>query len=733
MTFPAADPTRKSSSRFSRPNRFCGSKSLAAGLAIVALVVGLVAVRSSGPGSPFAWVAGVTRADEAKEPRRAPANVPPNPFPERIIVPEGIFDGGVGWLNAAGPISMKDLRGKVVLLDFWTFCCINCIHVLPDLKYLEEKYEKELVVIGVHSAKFENEKESENIRRAIQRYEIKHPVVNDANMLIWQKFGVRSWPTMVLIDPEGYFCGAQPGEGNRELLDRVIAKLIEHHNAKGTLDKTPVRFDLELEKLPPTPLRFPSKLLVDEAGGRLFVTDSNYNRIIIAGLNGKLLDVIGTGEIGRKDGKFDVAQFDHPHGMALAGDLLFVADTENHLIRQVDLEQRTVSTLAGTGEQARGRRAAGPLRTTPLNSPWDLLHHDGTLYIAMAGPHQIWIHKRGTNSIGVYAGSGLEDIRDGARAESAFAQPSGLAALGNHFYVCDSEGSSIRQVPFDAREKVTTIVGTHDLPLARALFEFGDRDGVGTQARLQHPLGIAEHQGTLYVADSYNHKIKKLTPGTDGWKSTTWLGNGKPGANLDPPQFSEPAGLAVLRGKLLIADTNNHRLVAADLRTGKVEPFVIDGLEPPPPPKTEHGEPDDAEYPAVAAQRLSAEGALAIEIALDLPAEHKLNPLAPVTYHLQLDDGQTLFDADTLPARGRAEAEGKTARISLPLSAATGKASLKLATTYAYCREGTGGLCRIATARWTVPIEVVANGPRQSVRLATPPIELPAASDNPLQ
>ena len=243
---------------------------------------------------------------------------PPNPFPRRFKAPE--LDGGNGWLNTSGEITLKDLRGKVVLLDFWTFCCINCMHVLPDLAYLEKKYDKQLVVIGVHSAKFENEKETENIRRAIVRYEISHPVINDSDMTVWRKFNVQSWPTLVLIDPEGYYCGSISGEGNREGLDAVIEKVVAYHKHKKTLDETPVRFDLEREKAKPTPLKFPGKVLADEAGRRLFISDSNHNRIVIAGLDGKLVNVIGTGAIGKTDGAFDKATFDHPQGMALVGE-----------------------------------------------------------------------------------------------------------------------------------------------------------------------------------------------------------------------------------------------------------------------------------------------------------------------------------------------------------------------------------------------------------------------------
>jgi thiol-disulfide isomerase/thioredoxin len=191
-------------------------------------------------------------------PRQA-AEAPQNPFPEAVMVPDGILEGGTEWLNTSQPLDLKDLRGKIVVLDFWTYCCINCMHVLPDLKFLEEKYGNQLVVIGVHSAKFDNEKVSQSIRDAIVRYEIQHPVVNDSEMLIWRKFGTRAWPTLALIDPEGKYAGSQSGEGNRELFDNVIGKLVEYHRWKGTLDETPIVFQSEASKVQPTPLRYPGK------------------------------------------------------------------------------------------------------------------------------------------------------------------------------------------------------------------------------------------------------------------------------------------------------------------------------------------------------------------------------------------------------------------------------------------------------------------------------------------
>ena len=541
-------------------------------------------------------IAGPALAQTPPDPPKTDAtgDEPEDPFPRKFPAPQ--LEGGTEWLNTGGEITLKDLRGKVVLLDFWTYCCINCLHVLPDLKYLEKKYDKELVVIGVHSAKFDNEKVTENIREAIVRYEIEHPVVNDSEMTIWRKFDVHSWPTLVMIDPEGQYCGYVSGEGNRELLDQVVSRVIEFHRFKGTLDETPVRFDLERERQPATPLKYPGKLLVDSAGERVFISDSNHNRIVVASPDGKLIDTIGSGAIGWKDGSYAEAQFDHPQGMELVGQTLYVADTENHLIRTIDLEAKTVGTLAGTGKQARLRIPKGEPLKLPLNSPWALEHVAGTLYIAMAGPHQLWSHELGSNEIGVFSGNGREDIIDGPHESASYAQTSGMVSDGKYLYVCDSEGSSIRRVSIDPDGTATTIAGTHDLPRGRALFEFGDVDGKGADARFQHPLGVALDGNTLYVADTYNHKLREIDLKTGD--VTTWLGDGKRGDSLEPVRFSEPSGLEVHNGKLFIADTNNHRILVADLEMKEVTPFVVEGLAPPKPPKPSQRTftvPDDAE------------------------------------------------------------------------------------------------------------------------------------------
>src|SRR5262249_32346718 len=258
---------------------------------------------------------------------------------------------------------MKDLRGKVVILDFWTYCCINCIHTLPDLAKLEKKYPNELVVIGVHSAKFDTEKGTDNIKKAILRYGITHPVVNDANMTIWRKYGVRSWPSLYLIAPEGRVVAHGSGEGLYEPLDERIQELIKLHRDKKTLNERPIKFELARES-GDSPLFFPGKVLADETGKRLFIADSTHHRIVITDLDGKKIAVAGTGEPGKADGAFAEATFNDPQGMALDGESLYVADRKNHLIRRLDLEKQTVATAAGTGEQGRERFEGGPALKT---------------------------------------------------------------------------------------------------------------------------------------------------------------------------------------------------------------------------------------------------------------------------------------------------------------------------------------------------------------------------------
>jgi thiol-disulfide isomerase/thioredoxin len=646
---------------------------------------------------------------------------PQNPFPEAVMVPEGILEGGTEWLNTSHPIDLKDLRGKIVVLDFWTYCCINCIHVLPDLKFLEQKYGNQLVVIGVHSAKFDNEKVSQNIRDAIVRYEIDHPVVNDSEMLIWRKFGTQSWPTLALVDPEGKYAGSQSGEGNRELFDNVIGKLVEYHRWKGTLDETPLVFKSEASKFQPTPLRYPGKVLADAAGQRLFITDSNHNRIVVTSMAGELQQIIGNGRSGRADGAFETAEFNRPQGTLLVGNKLYVSDTENHLIRVVDLEAKSVSTLAGNGRQGRpGGMVSGTLLETSLNSPWSIAHTNGVLFIAMAGPHQVWAHQIGTNLIGVYAGSGREDVINGSLATSAFAQPSEIVsdAEGKFLYLVDSEGSSIRKVPTNPTGEVTTVAGTSELPRGQSLFAFGDVDAAGKNARFQHPLGIAISDGNLFVADSYNHKLKMIT--LPSRKTVTWIGTGKPGNTVEPLMLNEPGGLSAADGKLYVADTNNHRILSIDIASKQTTVLAIKGLTPPNPPK-QVARPETADAIAVETQKLAAGEKLKFNVVLTIPEGQKRNDLAPVTWEIFAETEQALIAADTLGARDEAIANDQNvAQFEVPLTGTPGEATFILRMSFGYCGTEKNAVCRLATATWKIPVVLNTDGGVSEISLTFP-------------
>ena len=621
------------------------------------------------------------------------------PVQDRIRAPE--LKGDRGWLNTDKPLSLAALRGKVVLLDFWTYGCINCIHIIPDLKKLEKKYPNELVVIGVHSAKFENEKNLENIRRIILRYEIEHPIVNDADFNIWRSYAVDAWPTRYLIDPAGYIIGRLSGEGGYEALDRAIADSIADFRKRGELNEAPLKLVLERAKVGDLPLAFPGKVLADEKSDRLFIADSDHNRIVVARLDGTLLETIGTGAHGSADGAYDTAGFFRPQGMALDGEMLYVADTENHLIRQVDLKSKTVTTIAGTGQQSRRLDQIGMARATALNSPWDLQIVGRTLYIAMAGPHQIWQLDLTLREVSDFAGSGREARIDGPRNEAGFAQPSGLATDGKTLYVSDAEANIIRAIDLGPDGKVRTLVGGD-------LFDFGDKDGSGNDVRLQHPLGLARWNDKLLIADTYNHKIKLLDPGAQSVKS--FAGAGKPGqVDGAKASFYEPGGLAVAGNKLYVADTNNHAIRVVDLKTKETKTLPIKGLLPPASNQaTANGDaaPNEEEIKLAPQKIRTGEGAVVINV--ELPAGYHLNPSAPQRYKVSTESGaQTLVIDQQNASR---TAKGLQLPIRIPFRAVSASvAEVRASFTFVYCREDNTGTCRIKTLVWRAPVEFVAD------------------------
>jgi thiol-disulfide isomerase/thioredoxin len=419
---------------------------------------------------------------------------------------------GRGWLNTGGrALSVKDLRGRVVILDFWTFCCVNCLHVLDELRPLEEKYRDVVVVIGVHSPKFAHERDPDALAAAVERYGVEHPVLDDPELRTWQEYTAKAWPTLAVVDPEGYLVATMAGEGHAEGLARLIDELIATHEAKGTLQRGDGPYVPQAEI--PTELRFPGKAV--PLGTGFLVSDSARHSIAELAHDAEtVIRRIGTGARGRQDGPADAATFSEPQGLCLlpphvaevAGYDLVVADTVNHLLRGVHLATGEVTTVAGSGRPWRSGAVDDhphDARAADLSSPWDVAWYDERVIIAMAGIHQLWWFDPIKRTVGVYAGTTVEALRDGPLPDVWLAQPSGLAVHGDRLWIVDSETSALRWI---ADGVLHTAVG-------QGLFDFGHVDGPATQALFQHPLGVcALPDGSVLVADTYNGAVRRYDP-----------------------------------------------------------------------------------------------------------------------------------------------------------------------------------------------------------------------------
>lgn len=617
---------------------------------------------------------------------------PPKSWAGKIDAPE--FPDGLEWLNVPTQLKLAELKGKVVLLDFWTYGCVNCMHNLPYLKKLQAEFPNELVIIGVHSAKFATEGNTENLRSIALRYGLTYPIVNDAGFDVWRLWGPTGWPTLLLIDPAGKVVGGSSGEGFYDTYRGIIVSLVKEFDAQKRIDRTPIAARPERDRAPSSILSFPGKIRVDPERDRLFVADSGRNRVVVSDLAGNVVDIAGNGEAGFADGGFAEARFSNPQGMAFSpdGSLLYVADTGNHSIRALDLAARTVATIAGTGAQSASYppdNGVGP--AAALSSPWDLALDGKNLYIAMAGSHQIWKMELSSLVVSALAGSGAEGYLDAAADEAELAQPSGLSlAPDGKLYFADSEASSIRAVDLRAPGgPVSTVAGSGE-----SLFEFGAEDGVGKAARFQHPLGVVWMEGALFVADTYNHRIRRIDPRTG---ETTTLAGGAGGyRNGAEAAFNEPGGIDAAGGKLYVADTNNHAIRVVDPRSGEASAIVLKGFE-----RFARGFALPVEKPLVLPEAIVAPGAGEIRIAIDLPSGYKPNPEASSSFSVSIKG-----KAAQLAGPVEIVKAGPSLPIVFPANFTSGKGTIVLEIALVYCEAENETLCLLERRTVELPFRV---------------------------
>ncbi|XP_073540766.1 NHL repeat-containing protein 2 [Phyllobates terribilis] len=659
------------------------------------------------------------------------------------------FSPGLEWLNTDGAISLHtDLAGKVVLLDFFTYCCINCMHILPDLHALEQRFSDSdgLVVIGVHSAKFPNERVLDNIKSAVLRYSISHPVVNDADATLWQELQVSCWPTLVLLGPQGNLLFSLVGEGHKENLFLFTSMTLKFYKEKGEIKEDRIPRRLYKDSLPPSPLLFPGKVAVDPSGDTLVISDTGHNRILVVSRDGRVLHTVGGPDSGWRDGGFSHCLFNSPQGVAIRDKTIYVADTENHLIRKVDLDALSVSTVAGTGSQGVDKEGGAPGEQQPISSPWDVAFgSQGLLWIAMAGTHQIWalLLEEGSLPRGSllppgscirFAGSGNEENRNNSYPHKAgFAQPSGLAVCSgdpwNCLFVADSESSSIRSVSLKDGAVKHVVGGERD---PQNLFAFGDVDGAGINVKLQHPLGVswAQTVGVLYVADSYNHKIKSVDPKSKS--CVTLAGTGQagnaPGPSFMETSFSEPGGLcAASDGRVLyVADTNNHQIKVLDMETKMVSVLPVLCREPGDDvvdsalpilikkPKLPKSTPNVQLQPAP----VSPGQTLQLVLNLQLPAGAKLTEGAPSFWFLFTEGHDWLLAGQRTYGEIGSVTEPGRVEVTLPLQFPCADPELRLGVCVYYCTQDT--TCMMKSVSFSQPL-LVTPGEKSSAA----PLPLP--------
>ncbi|WP_435600941.1 NHL domain-containing thioredoxin family protein [Streptomyces sp. C10-9-1] len=580
----------------------------------------------------------------------------PSPAPRRrarVRAPELIGKGG--WINTGGKdLKLADFRGRVLILDFWTFCCINCLHVLDELRELEERHRDTVVVVGVHSPKFVHEAEHRAVVDAVERYQVHHPVLDDPELATWKQYAVRAWPTLVVIDPEGYVVAQHAGEGHAHAIERLVTELEAEHEAKGTLRRGDGPY------VPPEPvatdLRFPGKAL-RLPSGNLLVSDSTRSELVELEADGETV----VRRVGR-------GVFNEPQGLALLPDgRVAVADTVNHAIRAFDPESGAVELLAGTGRQWwQGEPVAGPAREVSLSSPWDVAWWDDRLWIAMAGVHQLWTYDPAAGTVAVAAGTTNEGLVDGPAEQAWFAQPSGLAAAGDRLWIADAETSALRWI--DRELTVHTAVGT-------GLFDFGHRDGEAGQALLQHPLGVtALPDGSVAVSDTYNHALRRYDPVAD---AVTTLAT----------DLREPSGAVLDGGEIVVVESARHRLTRLRLPEEAVR---VDAVAH----RTRRAATD------------VAPGTLRVDVVFQAPAGQKLDT--------RYGPSTRLLVSSTPPGLLRSgEGAGTDLSREVEVDASVGEGVLHVSAMAASCDDDPANAypaCHVHQQDWGVPVRVVEGG-----------------------
>jgi thiol-disulfide isomerase/thioredoxin len=590
----------------------------------------------------------------------------------RVRAPE--LAGTGGWIGTGDAgLSLSALRGRFVLLDFWTFCCANCLHVIDELRPLEERFAEVLVVIGVHSPKFAHEAEHEAVIAAVERYGVHHPVLDDPELTTWRQYAVRAWPTLVLIDPEGYVVAHVSGEGQVPGLASLLDELVTEHDARGTLHR-----GSGVYAPPPattTTLRFPGGIEAAPVG--LLVADAGHHQVVVLDPDLETVALrIGAGRRGLVDGPPELACFAEPEGLCvlpqdLAGAVgydVLVADTGNHALRGLRLEDGAVRTVAGDGQQ--WMQGDG---TTRLSTPWDVVWWPALdrVVVAMAGIHQLWTFDPRERRLEVLAGTTNEGLVDGAAASAWLAQPSRLAVDGDRLWFVDSETSALRWLTPDPESGLTV-----DTAVGEGLFDFGHVDGPAEQARFQHPLGVTLlPDGSLAVADTYNGAVRRFDP-LSGQVSTLASG------------LEEPVDVLVEGDHLLVVEGTAHRVVRLVLPD---EALIVNGGQ----------------------QRTSrpvtqlAAGAVDLRVAFEPPPGQELDERwGPAT---RLTVSATPVE---LLLEGGGSGPGLERR--LRLDGSVGSGVLHVAAVAASCdKVGEHPSCHVHQQDWGVPITLLEGGPTE--------------------